>query len=112
MLIKIRKTSTLVALCAIAGYSRRTTRQHAKLLEVYCVRVLGGEIRVEKVLVGELIIGVVVDVLGHVSVEHFKSSGVGWIPGSAWHFVVWNSPEFVVLHPKVGLEDFRSSRKP
>ncbi len=73
---------------------------------------LGSEIRVEKVLVGELIIGVVVDVLGHVRVEHFKSSGVRWIPGSAWHFVVWNSPEFVVLHPKVGLENFRCGCEP
>src|ERR1019366_10198988 len=42
-----------------AGAGRRTSRQRAKLLEAYCVRFLRGKVRVQKVLVGEFVIGVV-----------------------------------------------------
>ena len=47
-------------------------------------------------------------------VKHLKGSGVGWIssPSPSWKFVVLDSPELVVLHPKVALEDFGCSREP
>ena len=46
-------------------------------------------------MVSDLIVGVVVNVLGHVGVEDLKSSGVEWIPASAWDFVgIWDTPEF------------------
>ncbi len=61
----------------------------------------------------ELIIGVVVDVLRHVRIQHLKSGRVGWIATSPRDLTgVRYASEFVVLYPKVGLEDFRCGRKP
>ena len=54
----------------------------------------------------DLIVGVVVDVLVHVLVQHRKGSGIGRIPGSPWDFVVLDSAEFVVLLPQIGFDDF------
>ena len=59
----------------------------------------------------KLIVGIVVNVLRHVFIENRKSSGVGCVPTPAWDFAVRDSSEFVVLHPKVGLEDFRCRRE-
>ncbi len=61
---------------------------------------------------GELIIGVVVDVYGHVFVKDFQGLGVVWIATAAWYLAVLDSSEFVVLDPKVGLEYFRRGREP
>src|SRR5260370_23350493 len=95
-----------------AGTFRSAAWQGAKRLQIYCLRSLGGQIRVEEVLVGEFVVGIVVDVLGHVGVEHRKSGGVGWISASIRFFAVLNAPEFVVLHPEVSLQDLRCSREP
>ena len=54
----------------------------------------------------DLIVGVVVDVLVHVLVQHRKGSGVGWISGSAGDFGVLDAAEFVVLLPQIGFDDF------
>jgi hypothetical protein len=35
-----------------------------------------------------------------------KFGGIDWTPTPAWYFAVLDSPKFVVLHPKVRLEDF------
>ena len=94
------------------GARRAAARQSSELFETHRLRTLGGEIRVEEVLVGKLILGVVVNVLIHIPIEDRKRSGVGWIPTSAWNFAVLDSPEFVVLHPEIGLEDFRGGREP
>jgi hypothetical protein len=45
-------------------------RQSPKLLEVYKIRWLGDEVRVEEVLVGEFIIAVVVNIGGHIRIKH------------------------------------------
>src|SRR5437762_11993828 len=58
----------------------------------------------------DLIVGVVVDVLVHVLVQHRKGSGVGWISGSAGDFGVLDSAEFVVLLPQIGFDDFSAAR--
>ena len=52
----------------------------------------------------DLIIGVVVDVLIHVFVQHREGLGVGWIASAARNFRVLDAAEFVVLDPKVGLD--------
>src|SRR5438034_3600721 len=54
----------------------------------------------------DLIVGVVVDVLVHVLVQHRKGSGIGWISGSAGDFGILDSAEFVVLLPQIGFDDF------
>src|SRR3954470_20278945 len=53
-----------------------------------------------------LIVGVVMDVLVHVPIQHFDSIGVGLTPRSAWHFGILDSGELVVLLPQIGLDDF------
>jgi hypothetical protein len=82
------------------------------LLKAHWLRSLRLEVRVEKVLVREFIVGVVVDVLGHIRIQYRKSSGVGGIPTSTRDFAVLNSREFVVLNPQIGLQDFRSCCEP
>ena len=52
----------------------------------------------------DLIIGVVVDVLSHVFIQHREGGGIGWIATAARDFGVLDAAEFVVLDPKVGLE--------
>src|SRR6266404_568324 len=55
---------------------------------------------------GHLIFGVVVNVLGHVSIKKRDGGGVGGTSTSAGDFAVLDSPEFVVLLPQIGFEDF------
>ena len=61
---------------------------------------------------GVLILGIVMDVLVHISIKHFQGLGVDWIPSSSRDFAVWDSSEFVVLDPEIGLESFGCRRKP
>ena len=61
---------------------------------------------------GEFIIGVVVDVCGHVLIKDFNGPCIASISGPAWNFVVLDASEFVVLNPKVGLEYFRRRCEP
>jgi len=61
---------------------------------------------------GEFIVGVVVDVCGHVFIQDFNGRCIMWIPGPEWDFVVLDAAEFVVLNPKVGLEYFRRRCEP
>jgi len=63
------------------------------------------QIRVDKGGVAVLVIGVVVDVLVHVLVQHCDRLGVGRVPASTWHFAVLDPAELVVLLPQVGLEN-------
>ena len=52
----------------------------------------------------DLIIGVVVDVLIHVFVQHREGLGIVWVASSARNFRILDAGEFVVLKPKVGLD--------
>jgi len=62
--------------------------------------------------VGELIFGVVVDILIHVSVENLEGRGVEWAATPSWNLIVLDSSKFVVLNPQVGLDDLGSGQKP
>ena len=48
---------------------------------------------------GNLIIGVIMDILIHVLIENLNSGGIGWAPSSAGDFWVLDAAEFVVLLP-------------
>ena len=61
---------------------------------------------------GDFIIGVVVNVLGHIAVQYRHRSRIGRIPASTRDFFIWNASEFVVLEPEIGLNDFSRRRKP
>jgi class 3 adenylate cyclase/tetratricopeptide (TPR) repeat protein len=62
------------------------------------------QIGIEEREVGELVVGVVVDVLGHVRVQHRQCRGIGRVAAPAGNFVVLNAAKFVVLLPDVGFE--------
>jgi hypothetical protein len=57
-------------------------------------------------VVSDFIIGVIVDVYGHVLVKNPQGVSVVWIASATWDFGVLDAAEFVVLDPKVGLEYF------
>ena len=59
----------------------------------------------------EFVVGIVVNVLRHIGVQHRKRGGIGWISSSTGHFAVRNAPELVVLHPEVSLENFGCCRE-
>ena len=54
---------------------------------------------------GVFVIRIVVDILGHIRVQHCKSGSISWVSASAGDFIVRNTSEFVVLHPEVRLND-------
>jgi hypothetical protein len=59
-----------------------------------------------------LIIGIVVDVLGHVGIKALKGGGVGGIPRTSWNFAILDTSEFVVLLPQISFQDFGRCEKP
>src|ERR1700732_1791572 len=67
---------------------RGAAHQSAKWIEIHRCRSLGDQVRIEELVVSDLIISVVVDVLSHVCVQHRDSGGVGWVATSAWNFGV------------------------
>ena len=83
--------------------------QRAKLVQVDCIRAFGRQKSIDEDLMGQLIFGVVVDILRHVCIEDRESSSVDRISASPWNFAVLDSTEFVVLLPEVGLKYLRCS---
>jgi hypothetical protein len=65
--------------------------------------------RIRESEVGHLILGIVMDVLGHVRMENRKGSGLGWTSSPSWDVAVLDSSEFVVLLLQISLEDFGCS---
>ena len=78
---------------------------------MHWLRAFRDKIGVEKCEMGELVLGVIMDVLVHIPIQNFQGSGVDRISSSARDFAVLVSPEFVILHPEIGLEDLRRSRE-
>jgi hypothetical protein len=56
--------------------------------------------------VGDLVFGVVVDVLRHVRVENADRRGVRLVARASRHLAVLHAAELVVLLPEIGLEGF------
>ena len=90
---------------------RLAAGQRAELVQVDGVRAVRRQIRVDEVRVALLVIGVVVDVLGDVLVQHREGPGVGPVPGSARTLAVLDPAELVVLLPQIGLEQLRRSQE-
>ena len=59
----------------------------------------------------ELILGIVVDILGHVPIQHLKLSDVGFTPAPSWDFAVLDSSAFVLLFPQIAFDDFDRSQE-
>jgi len=62
--------------------------------------------------VAELILGIVVDILGHVPIQHLKSLDVGWTSTAPWDFAILDASQLVVLLPQIAFEDFDRSQEP
>ena len=94
----------------LLGAGRLTARQSAKLVQIDGLGPFRSQIGIEELKVGDLIVGVVMDVLVHVLIQHLNGRGVGRIPGPAGDFGVLDSAEFVVLLPQIGFDDFCAAR--
>src|SRR5690242_7343054 len=70
------------------------------------------EIRVQEVLMADLIVGDVVDVLRDVGIDSIKSPRVLTIAGSTKNLAVWDPTQFVVLGVEVGLERLSGGEEP
>src|SRR6266496_2674324 len=82
--------------------------QSAKRVEICRRRSPGDQVRVEELVMSDLIIGVVMDVVSHFILNNLQGLGIVWIATAAWDFVILDAAEFVVLDPKVGLEYHQS----
>src|SRR4030095_9048508 len=76
----------------LPGPCRFTAGQSAKLIQIDWVCALRNQVGVDELEVGELILGVVVDILGHVLIQLFQGSDVRCTsPSDSWDFVVLDS---------------------
>jgi hypothetical protein len=91
---------------------RGAAQQSAKLIQIDRLAPFRSQIGVKELEMADLIVGVVVDVLVHVLVQHRKRRGVGRIPGPTRDFVVLDAAEFVVLLPQIGFDDFCCRKEP
>jgi len=89
-----------------------TALQRAKLLQIDGISALGHQVRVDERKVAHLILGIVVDILGHVSIQHLEGSGVACTAAPPWDFAVLDAPQFVVLLPQIGFQDFGRREEP
>src|SRR6266511_1350690 len=91
---------------------RTAAHQSAKRVEVCRSRSLGDQVRVEELVMSNLIIGVVMDVVLHFILNNLQGVRVGFIATAARNFVILGAAEFVVLNPKVSLESLQCRWEP
>ena len=85
---------------------RVTAGQSTKLIQIDAIGPFRSQIGVKERGVGNLIVGVIMDILVHVPIQHFDGVRIGWVPGSAWNFAVLDSSELVILLPQIGFDEF------
>ena len=86
---------------------RLAARQGAELVQVDRFRAVRLQVGVDEREVADLVVGVVVDVLVHVLVQHRDGIVVGRVPAAAGDFAVLDAGELVVLLPQIGLDESR-----
>ncbi len=74
-------------------------RQRAEPIQIGWLHAMRNQICVDEVEVGELILGIVVDILRHIRVQHRERGRVNCTPTPAGDFAVLNATEFIVLLP-------------
>lgn len=65
-----------------------TAHQRAKRIEICRIRSLGGQIRIEELVMRDLIIHVVMNVIGHFVIQDIQGVGVDLVPCSTGDFVI------------------------
>src|SRR5207249_10631495 len=102
--LKLRQVGKPTSDLASIDSRRRATHQSAKPVQNCRIRSLGNQVRVEELMMSDLIIGVVMDVVLHFILNNLQSVSVGWIAAAAGNFAVPHATELVVLDPKVRFE--------
>jgi hypothetical protein len=90
---------------------RLAAGQGAELVQVDRFRAVRLKVGVEELEVADLVVGVVVDVLRHVVVQHLERLGVFRAAAPAGDLIVLDAAELVVLLPQVGFDDFDRSQE-
>jgi hypothetical protein len=102
---QIREPSDLLRPCGLAA------GQRAELVQVHGLLAVRLQVGVDEGGVGDLVVGVVVDVLIHVLVQHRHGLGVGWAAAAAGDLTVLDAGELVVLLPEIGLDELRCGQE-
>src|SRR5438067_3599265 len=92
---------SLDAPCAM----RLAASERSETVEVDGLPATRGEVAVYEREVGELVLGVVMDVLRHVRVQNGQCLFVRLVPVAAGNLAILNTTEFVVLLPQICLEN-------
>src|SRR5438132_2476793 len=90
---------------------RLAARQLSEALEADRRATVRRQVAVDEAEMRELILGVVVDVLSHVSIELCERIRVGLVSSPAGYLAVLNATQLVVLLPEVGLENFERGKE-
>ena len=90
---------------------RLAARQLPEPVEVNRLLAVRLQVGVDEGDVAELVVGVVVDVLVHVPIQHLHGGGIGGVPGAARHLAVLDAGELVVLLPQIRLDDLGGSQE-
>ena len=64
----------------LLGACRFTARQRAKLIQIDGIPTLRNQVGVDELEMADLILGIVVDILGHVPIQYLQGSRVAWTP--------------------------------
>ena len=96
----------------VLSTGRLTARQSTKLIQINGLGPFRSQIGVKEREMADLIVGVIMDILVHVLIQHFHGGGIGWVPGSPWNFAVLDAGEFVVLLPQIGFNEFCCRQEP
>src|SRR5882724_1821556 len=96
----------------VLSTGRLTARQSTKLIQIDGLGPFRSQIGVKERGVGDLIIGVIMDILIHVLIEDRNGGGIGRVPSSTWDFAVLDAAELVVLLPQIGFDEFRCRQEP
>src|SRR5260370_5593617 len=95
------------------GASRFAARQGAEHIQIDWLSLYRSQIRINELEVGDFILSIIVNVLGHIPVELLKCRNVGCASScNSRNFAVLDSPEFVVLDPQIAFDDFGRRQKP
>jgi len=90
---QVSEPADLPRACRLAAWQR------AELVQIGWLHAMINQIGVDEIEVRELVLGIVVDVLRHIRVQHLESGRVSCTPTPAGDFAVLNTTEFVVLLP-------------
>ena len=85
---KLRQVGEPMSDLARIDSRRGATHQSAKRVQICRRRSLGDQVRVEELVMSDLIIGVVMDVVSHFILNNLQGLGIGLIACAAWDFVV------------------------